>query len=73
MVEITQKEYAEIFAKQKLTVLESFSDPDGELPYGYFMPAFDTIWGVGEEKIVMCEQRKKNRGQEEWDVKYYKF
>lgn len=54
-----------------LRVLESFSDPDGDLPFGYGKPAMDTIWGIGETAIVKCEMRKNNRHELNWEYEYF--
>jgi hypothetical protein len=54
-----------------LKPIESFSDPDGILPYGYGCPAMDTVWGNGEKQIVKCEMRKQSRHDVEWQFNYF--
>lgn len=60
-----------------LKPIESFSDPDGCLPFGYGHPAMDTIWGVVGDKhdmpVVKCEMRKENRHQLLWTFEYFEF
>jgi hypothetical protein len=68
--EITKEEYMEMV--KDLKPLESFSDPDGVLPYGYGYPAMNTIWGNDPDfPVVKCEMRKANRGELEWRYTYY--
>lgn len=71
MVEITEEEYVAINERRKpLSPLESFTDLDGSLPYGFGAPYYCTVWGVGDEKILKFESRKING---EWVDKYYKY
>lgn len=67
--EITKDAYMD--KVKGLKPVESFSDPDGILPYGYHQPAMDTVWGKDDKHIVKCEMRKDNRHQLEWDCKYF--
>lgn len=54
-----------------LKPLESFSDPDGVLSFGYGVPAMDTVWGNDSGPLLKCEMRKDNRHQADWDYSYF--
>lgn len=54
-----------------LKPLESFSDADGVLSFGYGVPAMDTIWGNDSGPLLKCEMRKVDRHQADWDYYYY--
>lgn len=68
--EIDREEYMN--KVKGLKPIESFSDPDGILSFGYGRPAMDTIWGTDiDNPLVKCEMRKENRRQLEWEYKYF--
>lgn len=70
--EITKEEYMGLV--KGLKPIESFSDPDGILPFGYGMPAMDTVWGTdSEHPVVECQMRKESRHQQDWEYKYFKL
>lgn len=54
-----------------LKPLESFSDADGVLSFGYGVPAMDTIWGNDSGPLLKCEMRKADRHQADWDYFYF--
>lgn len=62
-----------------LKPIESFSDPDGTLHFGYGKPAMDTIWGIvgtndqPDQPIVKSEMRKESRHQLDWDTEYFEY
>ena len=76
--EITRIEYENIhLSTPKLKPIETFSDPDGILSFGYGKPAMDTIWGIsdGEESkpILSHEMRKESRHDKEWQYRYFQY
>lgn len=73
MKKVDRETYIEAFKKQDLKLISSFSDPDGELPFGYGIPAMDTDWGVedSDKLIARCEMRKESRHDKEWECTYY--
>lgn len=71
MKEIDEKTYMERVTG--LNPIETFSDPEGILPYGYGIPAMDTVWGHGDQKVLFCEMRKDSRHDKEWQTRYFEF
>ena len=70
-IEIEQGEYLK--EVPLLHPLESFTDIDGIMPFGYGHPAIDTVWGLfGAKYVYRCFMTKKDRRQADWDKKFYK-
>jgi hypothetical protein len=76
--EITRTEYENIhLVTPELKLIESFSDPDGILSFGYGKPAMDTVYGIsdGEESkpILRHEMRKESRYDKDWTYRYFQY
>jgi len=67
-----------------LTVIESFTDPDGMFEYSCGKPQIETVYGIpatvpnedGQYEntpVVKCEMIKQDRHQKEWDTKYFEY
>lgn len=67
MKEITEKEYKKIHSENDMSVMSSFSDPNGTLLFGRGIPYMETDWKSSDGKInVRCAIEI-----EDWDCKYY--
>jgi hypothetical protein len=73
MKQVTKEEYTEVFRKQKLKPISSFTDIDGVMPFGYGCPAMDTDWGTieSDEPIARLEARKDGVEDKDWNYTYY--
>jgi hypothetical protein len=62
-----------------LKPLESYTDPEGTLPFSCGIPQIETIWGTegGKEEydktVVKCKMTKQNRHQQDWDTEYFEY